>query len=226
MVRIQNLILIVWDKEADMKTRTNDKTKRPRIRPAGSVNRTKKSGRPPGKNINGVNKRKRRIRRLIVFMAQQLILIAALTILLSHMALPVFQIYGGNMEPTLWDGDYIAAVKGRAVKRNDIIAFYYNNKVLVKRVIALGGDIVDMAEDGTVSVNGEVQDEPFLNDKDTGISDIEMPYKVPAKHVFVMGDNRTDSIDSRASMIGPAGMEQVIGKTVLRLWPLNRFGFL
>ena len=201
-----------------MNTKPNESRNQGEGRSGGAKGAEKKAG--------GKKRQKRMLRKLIGITAGNLILIAAAVIILSHLALPVFRIYGGNMEPTLRDGDYIAAIKHPALKRNDVVAFYYNNKVLVKRVIALGGDTLDMAGDGTVSVNGEIQDEPFLNEKDAGRSDIEMPYYVPLKHVFVMGDNRADSMDSRIAMIGPAGKEQIIGKAVLRLWPLNRFGFL
>ncbi|MCL2461273.1 MAG: signal peptidase I [Defluviitaleaceae bacterium] len=171
-------------------------------------------------------KRSATIRKVILNTVRIVIFIAAAAVLVSNMMLPVFQISGGNMDPTLKDGTYVAAVRAKVFQRGDIVVFYYNSKVLVKRVIAIGGDVVDMADDGTVTVNGIEQIEPYVAQKSLGKTDITYPYTVPPGHLFVMGDNREQSIDSRVAMIGPIGMEQVVGKAEFALWPMKAFGFI
>lgn len=153
-----------------------------------------------------------------------LITVAAVAILVATLWLPVLQIYGSSMTPTLEDGQIVVSVKSADLKRGDIVAFYYNNKVLVKRVIAEAGDWVNIAEDGTVSVNDEKLDEPYITDKAFGDTNIELPYQVPEAKIFVMGDHRSVSIDSRNTMVGCIAQEQIIGKLVFRLWPLTEFG--
>lgn len=150
-----------------------------------------------------------------------LITIAAVAVLISTLVLPVFRIYGTSMTPTLQDGDLIVAVKGSQFERGDIIAFYYNNKILVKRVIANAGDWVDIDEQGNVKINGAILEEPYLHDKAFGECNIPLPYQVPECKVFVMGDHRSTSIDSRNSEVGCISQEQVIGKLRLRIWPLK-----
>lgn len=153
-----------------------------------------------------------------------LITVAAAAILVATLWLPVLQIYGSSMTPTLEDGQIVVSVKSADLKRGDIVAFYYNNKVLVKRVIAEAGDWVNIAEDGTVSVNDEKLDEPYITDKAFGDTNIELPYQVPEAKIFVMGDHRSVSVDSRNTMVGCIAQEQIIGKLVFRLWPLDEFG--
>ena len=155
-----------------------------------------------------------------------LITVAAIAILVATLWLPVLQIYGSSMTPTLEDGQIVVSVKSADLKRGDIVAFYYNNKVLVKRVIAEAGDWVNIAEDGTVSVNDEKLDEPYITDKAFGDTNIELPYQVPEAKIFVMGDHRSVSVDSRNTMVGCIAQEQIIGKLVFRLWPLSEFGTL
>lgn len=155
-----------------------------------------------------------------------LITVAAVAILVATLWLPVLHIYGGSMAPTLEDGQIVVSVKSADLKRGDIVAFYYNNKVLVKRVIAEAGDWVNIAEDGTVSVNDEKLDEPYITDKAFGDTNIELPYQVPEAKIFVMGDHRSVSVDSRNTMVGCIAQEQIIGKLVFRLWPLDKFGTL
>ncbi|HFU3975330.1 TPA: signal peptidase I [Streptococcus suis] len=153
-----------------------------------------------------------------------LITVAAVAILVATLWLPVLQIHGSSMTPTLEDGQIVVSVKSADLKRGDVVAFYYNNKVLVKRVIAETGDWVNIAEDGTVYVNDEELDEPYITDKAFGDTNIELPYQVPDAKVFVMGDHRSVSIDSRNTMVGCIAQEQIIGKLVFRLWPLTEFG--
>ena len=108
----------------------------------------------------------------------------------------------------------------------DVIAFYYNNKLLVKRVIAGPGDWVDLADDGTVYVNGKELEEPYLEEKALGETNIDYPYQVPEDRWFVMGDHRSVSLDSRTKAIGPIAEEQIVGKLIWRLWPFDAAGTL
>ena len=153
-----------------------------------------------------------------------LITVSAAAVLVAVLLLPVLRIYGTSMTPTLEENDIVLSVKGSDFTQGDVIAFYYNNKILVKRVIAQAGDWVDVAGDGTVSVNGEVLDEPYVQNKAFGECDIELPYQVPEDRVFVMGDHRDVSVDSRSSTIGCIAEEQIVGKIVFRVWPFAGFG--
>lgn len=153
-----------------------------------------------------------------------LIVVAAVAVLVATLWLPVLQIYGSSMTPTLQDGEIIFTVKTAEPETGSVIAFYYNNKILVKRVIAGAGDWVDIAEDGTVYVNESRLDEPYLTEKALGECDIAFPYQVPDGKWFVMGDHRATSVDSRSSAVGCVAQEQIVGKILFRVWPLNRLG--
>lgn len=153
-----------------------------------------------------------------------LIVVAAVAILVATLWLPFLRIYGTSMSPTLTDGELVCCIKTSDFEPGDIIAFYYNNKILVKRVIGQAGDWVDIQEDGTVYVNQTALSEPYLMDKALGESDITFPYQVPESRVFVMGDHRSTSIDSRSSAVGCVAQEQIVGKILLRIWPMNRIG--
>lgn len=150
-----------------------------------------------------------------------LVTVAAIAIIIATMLLPVLRIFGTSMSPSLQDGDIIVAMKGSEFEKSDLIAFYYNNKILVKRVIANAGDWVDIDEAGVVKVNGVEIDEPYLDDKALGECDIELPYQVPEGRIFVMGDHRSISIDSRHTSLGCVADEQIVGKLLFRIWPLT-----
>lgn len=153
-----------------------------------------------------------------------LIVVAAVAILVATLWLPVLQIYGNSMSPTLQDGEIIFSVKTSEFEPGDIIAFYYNNKILIKRVICGPGDWINIDEDGTVYVNEIRLDEPYLVEKALGDCNIELPFQVPDGRYFVMGDHRSTSVDSRNTAVGCVADEQIVGKIVFRVWPLARFG--
>ncbi len=153
-----------------------------------------------------------------------LVTVAAAAVLIAVLLMPVLQIYGTSMTPTLAEGEIVVSVKGTDMKTGDIVAFYYNNNVLVKRVIAQPGDWVNISEDGTVFVNNEAIDEPYLTEKAFGECNIQLPYQVPESRIFVMGDHRSVSIDSRNTAVGCVADEQIVGKIVFRVWPLGEFG--
>lgn len=169
---------------------------------------------------------RRRYNRVLRSTIYTLITVAAVAVLVATLFLPVLRIYGTSMTPTMTDGDIVVSVKGGSFERGDIIAFWLNNKILVKRVIGLPGEWVDIDEDGNVSVNGETLDEPYLIEKALGECDIELPYQVPDGRLFVMGDHRSTSSDSRSGVVGCVAEEQVVGKLVFRVWPLDGFGAL
>ena len=165
-----------------------------------------------------------RLRKSIISTTNILIVVAAVAILVAMLFLPVLRIYGQSMNSTLVSGELVVSVKNASFHTGDIIAFYYNNNILVKRVIANSGDWVDIDLDGNVYINHELVDEPYLNEKSFGEPDIDFPYQVPDERIFVLGDNRAVSIDSRHSAVGCVTSEQVVGKIVFRVWPLNRIG--
>ena len=153
-----------------------------------------------------------------------LITVAAVSILVATLWLPVLQIYGSSMTPTLQDGEIIFSVKTSEFEPGEIVAFYYNNKILVKRVICGPGDWIDIDEDGTVYVNEVRLEEPYLTEKTLGDCNIDLPFQVPDGKVFVMGDHRSTSVDSRNTAVGCVAQEQIVGRIIFRIWPLNRIG--
>lgn len=155
-----------------------------------------------------------------------LIVVAAIAVLVATMMFPVLRIYGNSMTPTLEEGNIVVTLRGTNYERGDLIAFYYNNKILVKRVIALPGEWVNIDEKGRVYINDIFQEEEYLSDgeRDMGGCDIELPYQVPEGRLFVMGDHRSVSIDSRSSTIGCVSEEQVVGRLLFKIWPFTGAG--
>ena len=155
-----------------------------------------------------------------------LVVIAALAILVATLWLPVLQIYGSSMTPTLKEGQIVLSVKGSDFAQNDLVAFYIGNKLLVKRVIAGPADTVTITEDGTVFVNNIELDEPYITGKALGECDLEFPYQVPDSRYFLLGDHRAISVDSRSSSVGCVAEEQIVGRITFCVWPLSDFGKL
>ena len=153
-----------------------------------------------------------------------LVVVAAVAVLVATLWMPVLRIYGSSMAPTLNDGQIVISLKTTDFKTGDIAAFYYGNKLLIKRYIAGASDWVNIDEDGTVSVNSIELDEPYLAEKAFGQTNIELPYQVPDKRYFLMGDNREASVDSRNTAVGCASDDQIVGKVVFCIWPIDRFG--
>ena len=150
-----------------------------------------------------------------------LIAVAAAAVLIAMFWLPVLRIYGSSMAPTLDNGNIVLAVKNKEFAKGDIVAFYYNNKILVKRVVAKPGDSVDIDSEGNVYVNSVMMEEPYLADKALGDCNIELPFQVPENKLFVLGDNREESIDSRNTAVGCVADEQIVGRLVFVVWPFR-----
>ena len=165
-----------------------------------------------------------RLKQSIVSTTNTLIVVAAIAILVAMLFLPVLRIYGQSMNSTLVNGELVISLKGAKFQTGDIIAFYYNNNILVKRAIANPGDWVDIDLDGNVYVNQKKIEEPYVKEKAYGEPDIDFPYQVPEERIFVLGDNRPVSVDSRSNSVGCVTSEQIVGKIVFRIWPLNRIG--
>ena len=169
---------------------------------------------------------KRRFGRVLRSTLFTLVVVAAAAVLVATIWMPVLQIYGSSMTPTLNEGEIVVSVKGSDFEPGDLVAFYLGNKILVKRCIAGPGQWVDINENGDVFVDGELLDEPYLTEKALGECDQSFPYQVPESRFFCMGDHRATSVDSRHSAVGCVAEEQIVGKIVFRVWPLNGFGAL
>ncbi|MDO4207828.1 MAG: signal peptidase I [Lachnospiraceae bacterium] len=155
-----------------------------------------------------------------------LVTVAAIAVLIAVLLLPVLQIYGTSMTPTLDEGNIVISLKGTKFETGEVVAFYYNNKILVKRVIANPGEWVDIDMNGNVFVNNVKLEEPYIEKKSFGETNIKLPYQVPDSRIFVMGDNRDASIDSRNTSVGCVSDEQIVGKIVFRIWPLSEIGWV
>lgn len=155
-----------------------------------------------------------------------LVVVAAVAVLIATLFLPILQISGDSMSPTLEHDDVVVLYKTKKFERGDMIGFYYQGKILLKRVIALPDDEIAIDAEGNVYINGEILEEPYVTEKELGDCDLEFPYKVPGTSYFVMGDRRSNSVDSRNSVLGSIPQEDIVGKVFIRAWPLSRFGFV
>lgn len=192
-------------------------------------NSKKKVSVPSLTEIQGERKRIRRkdyYRQAFRGTVSVLVVVAAVAVLIATLFLPILQISGDSMSPTLEHDEIVVLLKTKKFERGDIIGFYYQGKILLKRVIALPEDEVAIDADGNVYVSGELLEEPYVTDKGLGDCDLEFPYKVPGTSYFVMGDRRSNSVDSRNSVVGSIPREDIIGKVFVRVWPFSQFGFV
>jgi len=184
---------------------------------------------PTVEQVEGERERlryRRRYLRVLRGTLSILIVVAAAAVLAATLFLPVLQVSGGSMEPTLSDGDIIVLEKTNQYSPGDLCGLYWQNKLLLKRVIALPGSYVDIDRDGNVTVDGQALDEPYLTEKSLGECDIAFPYQVPDGKLFVMGDHRATSIDSRSSAVGCIDKTQIVGRAVLRVWPFGKLKWI
>ena len=183
-------------------------------------------------SLTEIQRERKRIRRGIYYRqsfkstVSVLVVVAAVAVLITTLFLPILQISGDSMSPTLEHDEIVVLLKTKSFERGDLVAFYYQGKILLKRVIALPEDEVAIDAKGNVYVNGELLEEPYITDKGLGDCDLEFPYKVPATCYFVMGDRRSNSVDSRNSLIGAVSQEDIIGRVFIRVWPLVEFGLV
>lgn len=213
----------------DIKGRPEQKASPKEAKRARSIGRHEKTNMPelaPLQNELKREKHKRRFRKLLRSTISVLVVVAAVAALVATLLLPVLQIAGTSMEPSLSNGDIVVLAKTDRLETGDLCAFYYSNKVLIKRVIAKPGEYLWIEPDGTVFVNGTALEEPYLDKKALGECDIQFPYQVPENNYFVMGDQRETSIDSRSSTIGCVTEDQIIGKLLCKFWPLTEFDWL
>lgn len=168
-----------------------------------------------------IRKTRRRILRNIAF---ALLVAAAMAVLVVVLLLPVLQVNGSSMQETLQNEDIVVAVNSPVYHAGDVVAFYYNNSILIKRVIADAGDWVDIDREGNVYVNDRLLDEPYIHGKSLGRCNIELPYRVPDGKCFVMGDHRAVSVDSRNTAVGCVDNDKIMGRVLFRIWPLSGLG--
>ncbi len=169
---------------------------------------------------------KHSFRRTLWNIAGILVVVAAISALMATRLFVLIKINGDSMKPTLEDGEIVFIRQTKDIEKGDIVGFYYGGRILLKRAIGSAGDDIDIDQDGTVYVNGEKIDEPYLDKKDLGKCELEFPYQVPEGMIFVLGDNRAISIDSRIKSIGCVEKDQIVGKVVVRAWPLPRMGIM
>ena len=161
---------------------------------------------------------KAKFRRILKSTVSALLVVAATAVLISMLFLPVIQVSGDSMQPTLNSGDVILLVKTKRFSTGELCCVSWQNKLLLKRVIGLPGDNINIDEKGNVFLNGELLDEPYVTDKSLGECDIDLPYTVPEGKLFVMGDQRETSVDSRSSAVGCIDYDQMVGRYLFRIW--------
>ena len=183
-------------------------------------------------SMTAIQRERKRIRREFYYWQSLrgtisvLVVVAAIAVLIATLFLPILQISGDSMAPTLEHDDIVVLLKTKDFDRGDLIGFYYQGKILLKRVIALPEDEVVIDSEGNVYINEELLEEPYITEKGLGDCDLEFPYTVPGTGYFVMGDRRSNSVDSRNSVIGSITQEDIIGRVAIRVWPLSKIGFV
>ena len=186
----------------------------------------------PVPSLGQIQQERKRIRRGAYYRqalrstVSVLVVVAAVAVLVATLFLPILQISGDSMSPTLEHDEIVVLLKTKNFQRGDLIGFYYQGKILLKRVIALPEDEVVIDSEGNVYVNQELLEETYVTDKTLGDCDLEFPYTVPGTGYFVLGDRRSNSVDSRNSVVGAISQDDIIGKVCLRVWPFSRFGFV
>ena len=186
----------------------------------------------PSPSLSEIQRERKRIRRTSYYRQSLrgtisvLVVVAAVAVLIATLFLPILQISGDSMSPALEHDEIVVLLKTSDFDRGDLIGFYYQGKILLKRIVALPEDTVVIDVDGNVYVNEQLLEEPYISDKGLGDCDLEFPYKVPGTGYFVMGDRRSNSVDSRNSVIGAVSREDIIGRVTIRVWPLAKFGFV
>lgn len=169
-------------------------------------------------------KTKQRKRSVVKNTIFTLAVVAAFAVIVAILFMPVLRIYGTSMTPTFQPGDIVVTIKGSEVEKGDIIGAYYGNKLLIKRCIASEQEWVDIDPEGNIYVNDVMVEEPYIKEKDFGETNIKLPYQVPDNSIFVVGDHRAVSIDSRNTSVGCIERNNIVGKIVFRIWPISRFG--
>ena len=191
------------------------------------MKRTKKKEFPEQEQLKRELRRERyksRYTAVLSSTVSTLMVAAAFAVLVATLWMPVLQIYGNSMAPTLEEGQIVVSIKNGKFEQGDLVAFYIGNKLLVKRMIAGPMDIVSIDSEGTVFVNGKELDEPYVTEKTLGECDLTFPYQIPDSRYFLMGDHRATSVDSRSSVVGCVAQEQIVGKILFSVWPMNTFG--
>ena len=165
---------------------------------------------------------KGRYRRALRGTIGTVVVVAAIAVLIATLLLPVMRITGTSMQPGFQPGDILVGWKTKDLKHGEICMFYFNNKLIIKRLIGLGGDMIDIDEEGYVTVNGEqLEEEDYISEYAPGLCDLDFPFEVPVGTYFVLGDNRDNSVDSRATNFGCISEEEMVGKVLIKVWPLN-----
>lgn len=183
-------------------------------------------------SLEKIQQERRRIRRSDYYRqslrstVSVLLVVAAAAVLIATLFLPILQISGDSMSPTLEHDEIVVLIKTKNYGQGDLVGFYYQGKILLKRIIAMPDDEVVIDADGNVYVNQQLLEEPYVTDKSPGECDLEFPYRVPGTGYFVLGDRRSNSVDSRNSVIGAVSSDDMIGRVFLRVWPFSKLGLI
>ena len=171
-------------------------------------------------------KYKSKYKKILMSTIYTLVIVVSIALIVATLLMPVLQISGTSMKPTFHEGEIVVSLKNANLSNGDIIAFYHGNKILVKRIIATSSEWVNIDKDGNVYVNNILIEEDYVLEKILGDTDVEFPFQVPEETYFVLGDDRSTSVDSRSSEIGTVKTEDIVGKVIFRVWPLKKLGII